>query len=48
MPEKMQNELPDKFGVTTENIMYNIEDDKVFCLVEDPDKCAVEKTSCQV
>lgn len=34
--KKMQNELPDEFGVTTENIMYNIEDDKVFCLIEAP------------
>ncbi|MGH9983347.1 MAG: nickel-binding protein [Nitrososphaeraceae archaeon] len=41
--KKMQNELPDEFGVTTENIMYNIEDDKVFCLIEAPDKNAVEK-----
>jgi hypothetical protein len=41
--KKMQNELPDEFGVTTENIMYNFEDDKVFCLIEAPDKNAVEK-----
>ncbi|MPZ06214.1 MAG: DUF4242 domain-containing protein [Nitrososphaeraceae archaeon] len=41
--KKIQNELPDEFGVTTENIMYNIEDDKVFCLVEAPNKSAVEK-----
>lgn len=41
--KNMQNELPDEFGVTTENIMYNIEDDKVFCLVEAPNKIAVEK-----
>ena len=39
----MQNELPDEFGVTRENIMYNFEDDKVFCLIEAPDKNAVEK-----
>ena len=38
MLKKMQNELPDEFGVTTEDIMYNIEDDKVFCLIEAPDK----------
>jgi hypothetical protein len=43
MLKKIQNELPDEFGVTTENIMYNIEDDKVFCLVEAPNKSAVEK-----
>ena len=43
MLKKMQNELPDEFGVTTEDIMYNIEDDKVFCLIEAPDKNSVEK-----
>jgi hypothetical protein len=43
MLKKMQNELPDEFGVITEDIMYNIEDDKVFCLIEAPDKNAVEK-----
>ena len=41
--EKMQNELPDEFGVTTENILYNIEADKVFCLIEAPNKNAVER-----
>lgn len=44
--KKMQNELTDEFGIATENIMYNImyniEDDKVFCLIEAPDKNAVE------
>lgn len=43
MLKKMQNELPDEFGVITEDIMYNIEDDKVFCVIEAPDKNAVEK-----
>ena len=43
MLKKMQNELPDEFGVITENILYNIEDDKVFCLIEAPNKNAVEK-----
>jgi hypothetical protein len=42
MLKKMQNELPDEFGVITENIMYNFEDNKVFCLIEAPDKNAVE------
>ena len=42
MLNKMQNELPDEFGVVTENILYNIEDDKVFCLIEAPNKNAVE------
>jgi hypothetical protein len=41
--KKMQNELPDEFGVITENILYNIEDDKVFCLIKAPSKSAVEK-----
>jgi hypothetical protein len=43
MLKKMQNELPDEFVVTTENILYNIEADKVFCLIEAPNKSAVEK-----
>lgn len=46
MLKKMQNELPDEFGVITEDIMYNIEDDKVFCVIEAPDKNAVEKHPC--
>lgn len=41
--KSMQNLLPDEFGVVTENIMYNIEDDKVFCLLEAPSKHAVEQ-----
>jgi hypothetical protein len=41
--KKIQNELPDEFGVITENILYNIEDDKVFCLIEAPSKSAVGK-----
>lgn len=43
MLKKMQDELPDEFGVITENILYNVEDDKVFCLIEAPSKNAVEK-----
>jgi hypothetical protein len=43
MLKKMQNELPDEFGVITENILYNIEADKVFCLIEAPNKNAVER-----
>lgn len=43
MLKKMQNELPDEFGVTTENILYNIEADKVFCLIEAPNKNVVER-----
>jgi Protein of unknown function (DUF4242) len=43
MLKKMQNELPDEFGVATENILYNIEADKVFCLIEAPNKNAVER-----
>jgi hypothetical protein len=38
----MQNKLPDKFGVITENILYSIEDGKVFCLIEAPNENAVE------
>jgi len=43
MLRKMRNELPDEFGVITENILYNIEDNKVFCLIEASNKYAVER-----
>ena len=39
----LQKSPPDEFGVITENILYNIEDDKVFCLIEAPNKNPVEK-----
>jgi hypothetical protein len=35
--KKMQNELPDEFGVITENILYNILVREVFCLIDTKD-----------
>jgi hypothetical protein len=40
---KAQIELPDEFGVTTENMMFNIEADRLYCLLNAPNKEAVEK-----
>jgi hypothetical protein len=40
---KSQTELPDEFGVTTENTMFNIEADILYCLLNAPNKEAVEK-----
>jgi hypothetical protein len=38
----VQNSPRDEFGVTHENLIYNKED-KLFCLLDVPDKEAVEK-----
>jgi hypothetical protein len=40
---KVQTELPDEFGVTTENTLFNIEADRLYCLLNVPNKEAVEK-----
>jgi Fe2+ or Zn2+ uptake regulation protein len=40
---KTQNSPKDEFGVTHDNIMYNKEEDKFFCLLDAPNKEAVEK-----
>ena len=39
---KAQKELPDEFGVMTENMMYNMEADRLYCLLNAPNKEAVE------
>jgi hypothetical protein len=38
-----QQSPTDEFGVKHENILYNKEDDKLFCLLDAPDKEAVDK-----
>jgi hypothetical protein len=38
-----QTELPDEFSVPTENTMFNIEADILYCLLNAPNKEAVEK-----
>ena len=40
---KAQKELPDEFGVTTENIMFNLEADRLYCLLNALNKEAMEK-----
>ena len=40
---KTQNLPKDEFGVTHDNILYNKEEDKFFCLLDAPDKEAVVK-----
>jgi hypothetical protein len=41
--KKAQTELPDEFGVTTENTLYNIEADRLYCILIAPNKEAVQK-----
>ena len=40
---KAQTELPDEFGVMTEYMMFNIEVDRLYCLLNAPNKEVVEK-----
>jgi hypothetical protein len=40
---KAQNSPKDEFGVTHDNIMYNKEEDKFFCLLDAPNKEAIVK-----
>jgi hypothetical protein len=40
--KQAQNAPRDEFGVTHHNILYNQNEDKVFCLLEAPNKEAVE------
>ena len=42
-PRRAQQSPADEFGVKHENILYNKEDDKLFCLLDAPDKEAVDK-----
>ena len=47
LPEKQFNQAQtaakDGFGVTRENIMYSETEDKIFCVLNAPNKEAVEK-----
>ncbi|HEY7226565.1 MAG TPA: nickel-binding protein [Nitrososphaeraceae archaeon] len=40
---KLQQSPVDEFGIKHLNMMYNKEEDKFFCLLEAPNKEAVEK-----
>lgn len=41
--EKLQKSPQDEFGITHANIIYNKKEDKCYCLLDAPDKEAVEK-----
>lgn len=41
--KKLQNSPKDEFGVTHSNIIYSKEEDKIFCVLDAPDKEAIEK-----
>lgn len=38
-----KNSPQDEFGVTHKDILYNKEEDKLYCILDAPDKAAVEK-----
>jgi hypothetical protein len=40
---KTQNAPKDEFGITHDNILYNREEDRFYCLLDAPSKEAVEK-----
>ena len=40
---KVQTALPDEFGIITENMLLSIEADRLYCLLNAPNKEAVEK-----
>ena len=42
--KQAQNAPKDECGVTHKNILYNKEENKAFCIVDAPNKDAVEKT----
>jgi hypothetical protein len=41
--KQAQNAPKDEFGVTHKNILYNKEENKAFCIVDAPNKDAVER-----
>ena len=41
--KQAQNQPKDEFGIVHENILYNKEEDKLFCLLDAPDKESVRK-----
>jgi hypothetical protein len=42
--KQVQNSPKDEFGVMHKNILYNKEENKAFCILDAPNKDAVEKT----
>lgn len=41
--KQLQNSPRDEFGITHKNILYNEDEDKIFCILDAPNKEAVEK-----
>ncbi len=41
--EKLQNEPEDEFGVKHLNMIYNEEEDKMYCILDAPNKEAIKK-----
>ena len=41
--EKLQNEPEDEFGVKHLNLIYNEDEDRMYCVLEAPNKESVEK-----
>jgi hypothetical protein len=41
--KQAQNAPSDEFGITHENVLYNKDENKLFCLLDAPNKEAVEK-----
>jgi hypothetical protein len=35
-------ELPDEFGVTAENFLFNLEADRLYCILKAPNKESIE------
>jgi hypothetical protein len=40
---ELQNSPRDEFGITHKNILYNKDEDKIFCILDAPNKEAVDK-----
>ena len=40
---ELQNSPRDEFGITHKNILYNKDEDKIFCILGAPNKEAVDK-----
>ena len=42
--QQAQNAPKDEFGVTHRNILYNVQENKAFCILDAPSKDAVERS----
>ena len=41
--KKLQDSPKDEFGITHKNILYNQDEDKIFCILDAPNKEAEDK-----